>query len=104
QKVSRMIPQKFSTRIRNLADALGGALDIMNGRPNDVALSLAYWRSGRLPPDGTAKDPARDGCGLIWFAPLVPIRGRDARRYVEIVERICPEYGVNPLITLTTLN
>ncbi|QCF26306.1 FAD-binding oxidoreductase [Hydrocarboniclastica marina] len=104
QNVARLVPGKLSTRIRSLADALAGALDIMNGRPNDVALALAYWRSGHKPEPGVAKDPARDGCGLIWFAPLVPIRGKDARRYVEIIERVCPEYGINPLITLTTLN
>ena len=104
RSIARFLPGKPAERIRSMADTLSGALDIMNGRPNDVALSLAYWRSGELPKSGTPKNPARDGCGLIWFAPLVPMRGKDARRYTEMVERICPEYGINPLITLTTIN
>lgn len=102
--IARFLPGKPAERIRSIADTLGGALDIMNGRPNDVALSLAYWRSGQQPETGAPKNPAQDGCGLIWYAPLVPMRGADARRYVEMVERICPEYGINPLITLTTIN
>ena len=102
--IVRMLPGRLATRVQGMADTLSGALEIMHGTPNDVALALAYWRSGTLPETGQPKNPARDGCGLIWFAPLVPIRGKDVRRYVDMIERICPKYGVNPLITLTTVN
>ena len=104
QSVARALPGALGTRIRGMADTLSGALEIMHGAPNEVALPLAYWRSGILPEPGRAKNPARDGCGLIWFAPLVPIRGSDVRRYINMIEKICPQYGVNPLITLTTVN
>ncbi|SFM70391.1 FAD-binding oxidoreductase [Marinobacter pelagius] len=104
RSIARVLPGKLGTRIKGMADTLSGALEIMHGTPNEVALALAYWRSGDLPGPGQPKNPARDGCGLIWFAPLVPMRGKDARRYVDMIERICPQYGVNPLITLTTLN
>lgn len=104
QNIARILPGKLGTRVRGMADTLSGALEIMHGTPNDVALALAYWRSGTLPEPGQPKNPARDGCGLIWFAPLVPIRGKDARRYIDMIERICPQYGINPLITLTTIN
>ncbi|WP_417500526.1 FAD-binding oxidoreductase [Marinobacter sp.] len=104
QKAARLLPGKFATKVRGMADTLSGALQIIHGTPNDVALALAYWRSGDLPPPGQPKNPARDGCGLIWFAPLVPIRGKDVRRYIDMIERVCPQYGINPLITLTTIN
>lgn len=102
--VARVMPGRLATRVKGMADTLSGALEIMHGTPNDVALALAYWRSGTLPAPGQPKNPARDGCGLIWFAPLVPIRGKDVRRYINMIERICPQYGINPLITLTTVN
>ena len=102
--VARVMPGGLATRVKGMADTLAGALEIMHGTPNDVALALAYWRSGALPAPGQPKNPARDGCGLIWFAPLVPIRSNDVRRYIQMVERVCPQYGVNPLITLTTVN
>jgi len=102
--IARVLPGSLATRVKGMADTLSGALEIMHGTPNEVALALAYWRSGTLPKPGQPKNPARDGCGLIWFAPLVPIRGNDVRRYTEMIERICPQYGVNPLITLTTVN
>lgn len=104
RNIARLLPGRLATRVRGMADTLSGALEIMHGTPNDVALALAYWRSGNLPGPGQPKNPARDGCGLIWFAPLVPIRGKDVRRYIDLIERICPQYGINPLITLTTVN
>lgn len=104
QSIARALPGRLGTRVQGMADTLSGALEIMHGTPNDVALALAYWRSGALPAPGQAKNPAQDGCGLIWFAPLVPMRGKDARRYINMIEEICPQYGVNPLITLTTVN
>ncbi|MEX0606338.1 MAG: FAD-binding oxidoreductase [Marinobacter sp.] len=104
RSIARLMPGRLAMRVKGMADTLSGALEIMHGTPNDVALALAYWRSGDLPGPGQAKNPARDGCGLIWFAPLVPIRGADVRRYIDMIERICPQYGVNPLITLTTVN
>lgn len=104
RNVARVLPKNIATRVDTMANTLSGGLEIMHGIPNDVALSLAYWRSGTLPEQGKPKNPAQDGCGLIWFAPLVPIRGRDARRYVDMIERICPQYGINPLITMTTIN
>ncbi|PSF04876.1 FAD-linked oxidase [Marinobacter fuscus] len=104
QTIAQYLPGSLSTRLKGMADTLSGALEIMHGTPNEVALSLAYWRSGISPQPGVPKNPARDGCGLIWFAPLVPIRGKDARRYVQMIEEICPQYGINPLITLTTVN
>ena len=104
RNVARLLPGRLATRVKGMADTLSGALEIMHGTPNDVALALAYWRSGELPAPGEPKNPARDGCGLIWFAPLVPIRGKDVRRYIDMIERVCPQYGINPLITLTTVN
>lgn len=104
RSIARVLPGGLAARVKGMTDTLSGALEIMHGTPNDVALPLAYWRSGVLPGPGQAKNPARDGCGLIWFAPLVPIRGKDVRRYIDMIERICPQFGVNPLITLTTVN
>lgn len=104
RRVARWLPRGPATRIHSMSDALQSSLDIMNGRPSEVALPLAYWRSGVRPAPGEPMNPARDGCGLIWYAPLVPMRGEAVRRHMRNVERICPEYGINPLVTLTTAN
>ena len=104
RRIARVLPARAARRVRVLADTLQSTLDIMQGRPSEVALPLAYWRSGNRPEADRYMNPARDGCGLIWYAPLVPIRAEAVRRHMRNIERICPEYGINPLVTLTTVN
>lgn len=87
--------------------ALNNITDIMMGKPNRVALTLAYWRNPAY-PELKAKgnhpwNPARDGCGLLWYAPLVPLRGQDLSEFVAFVRRVCPQFNIEPLITLTLL-
>jgi len=79
-------------------------LDILSGRPLETALRLAYWKSGVLPAPNVPLDPARDGCGIIWFSPLVPMKAESVRDYVTLVNDICPQYGIDPLVTLTTVS
>jgi len=79
------------------------SLRLLAGTPSDVALPLAYWRSAAPPPAGPL-NPARDGCGLIWYPPLVPMKVDAVRRYVNLVSEICVAHGIEPLVTLTTLS
>jgi 4-cresol dehydrogenase (hydroxylating) len=86
------------------AKTLDLAMQVLSGRPSEVALHLAYWTSGGAVRHGQALDPARDGCGLIWYPPLIPMRPDRVRVYVDMVERICTAHRIEPLITLTSLS
>jgi 4-cresol dehydrogenase (hydroxylating) len=48
-------------------------------------------------------NPDRDGCGLIWFAPIVPTRGKDVQALTEVVIKTMLEDGFEPMISLTLL-
>jgi hypothetical protein len=105
--LSRMIPGMG--RIARTATTLAQSLELVAGQPNETALPLAYWRlpPGRQPAtlqQGADRDPARDGCGLIWYPPLVPQRPATVRAYVDMVKTTTPRFGIEPLITLTSLN
>ncbi len=91
------------TRMASRIQTLEKALRVMAGEPSDVALRVAYWRGGRR-PGNSRPDPARDGCGLIWYSPLVPMKSDAARLYVDLVNETCLGHGIEPLITLTTLS
>lgn len=104
ETLTRFAPKRMTRRVGKLAQTLRSTLDILRGRPNEVALELAYWRSGTRPPPGQPLNPARDGCGLIWYAPLVPMQAEAVAQYLRMVEDTCPRYGLNPLVTLTSLN
>jgi len=102
--VTQWLPGQLGRRLRLRADKLSELLQVLAGRPLETALQLAYWRHGVPSAPGAALDPSRDGCGLIWYAPLVPMRGDAVRDFVALVEDTCPRFGIEPLITLTTVS
>lgn len=98
-----MLPGASGRRLASTAETLASSLELVAGRPNETALPLCYWRN----PDGArgnGLDPARDGCGLIWYAPLVPMRPSGVRAYVEMVLRVTRRHGLEPLITFTSIS
>jgi hypothetical protein len=102
-RLTRLIPGSFGQGLQGMTATLAKSLELVAGRPNETAMPLAYWRKP-LPKQGEFWDPAADGCGLMWYAPLVPMRTADVRAYVNMVKDIAPRHGLEPLITFTTLN
>lgn len=98
----RRVPGRLAGRLAATLQTLAGGLELAAGIPNETALPLAYWRQQGAPAPAGARDPARDGCGLIWYAPLVPMRSGDVTGFVEFVRRVTAAHGVEPLITLTS--
>jgi len=98
------LPFGFARRLVPQLDRLAEGFKAAEGAPSDLALNLCYWKCGERPGDGRPLDPARDGCGLIWYSPLVPMKPDIVRTYVEMVTRTCPRHGIEPLITLTSLS
>jgi FAD/FMN-containing dehydrogenase len=103
RRVVRWIPP-LDKRVGGTLETLRSSLELVAGIPNETALPLAYWKR----PGGRDRDrelnPARDGCGLIWYAPLVEMKGARVRQYVDLVTRLLPQHAVEPLITLTSLS
>ena len=98
------IPFARNGRIASRARAFDAALQLIAGRPSRVALPLAYWKSAGGIPSAGKMNPAADGCGLIWYPPLVPMQPERVRRFIELTEEACGSHGIEPLITLTTLS
>ncbi len=102
-RLTRLIPGHFGKGLQGMTATLAKSLELVAGRPNETAMPLAYWRTS-LPTKGEFLDPTVDGCGLMWYAPLVPMRPADVRAYVNMVKDIAPRHGLEPLITFTTLS
>ncbi|GIU35507.1 FAD-binding oxidoreductase [Shewanella schlegeliana] len=102
-KVFDHLPQQLFSGLRKQLAALQKSTLIMRGVPCDVALPLAYWRNDLAPTSYEALNPARDNCGLLWYAPLIPVSNSKIREFVDMVRSVCPKYGVEPLITMTAL-
>lgn len=95
------LPGRWGHGIARTASTLAQALDLVDGRPNETALPLAYWRGAAA--TSTPRDPARDGCGLLWYSPLVPMKPAEIRGYTALVHEVTQHHGIEPLITLTSI-
>jgi 4-cresol dehydrogenase (hydroxylating) flavoprotein subunit len=100
-KLARQLPGGMGAKLSRTAATLNASLQLVQGRPNETALPLTYWRSRRQQP-AEGRNPARDDCGLLWYAPLIPMRPIDVRRFVDFARRELPALGLEPLITLTS--
>jgi 4-cresol dehydrogenase (hydroxylating) flavoprotein subunit len=103
QRVLQFVPSAVASKLRGTLQRARVHLDILEGRPSEVALPLSYWRSGVSKPASNL-DPARDGCGLLWYAPLVPMKEQMVPDTVEMVRKVCAEHKMEPLMTLTALS
>jgi hypothetical protein len=103
-RASSALPGPLGTNIQNVFLTLDKTLQLLAGAPSEIALPLSYWISGTMPAPGKPMHPARDGCGLLWYSPLVPMQPQRVRVYVRMVEDICRRHRVEPLITLTSLS
>src|SRR4051794_21939609 len=74
---------------------------LMKGMPTDKPLASTYWRKrGTIPAD---MDPDRDGCGLLWCAPVVPMVGSEVRAVTGIATEILLRHGFEPMISITLI-
>ena len=74
---------------------------LMKGMPTDKPLASTYWRKrGTIPAD---MDPDRDGCGLLWCAPVAPMVGIEVRAVTGIATEILLRHGFEPMISITLI-
>ncbi len=76
---------------------------ILQGIPTDFFVKHAYYRSRRRRPDD-AIDPARDGCGLIWFAPILPFTSSDVLPYLAKARQRFEEAGLDFWVAMLLMN
>lgn len=105
KSIADLLPGQLRQKLMTRVEKMHLLFDVVEGRPTAATLPLCY----RKLPEGvdyssSDLNPARDGCGLIWYAPLVPMKPTIVRTYVNFVEKICNKYRMEPLITLTSLS
>lgn len=101
-KVLNVVGKKdLSTAIEKLFEAY----NVLTGTPNNIALKLAYWKNpNRSLVTQENLNPARDKCGLIWYAPLVEMKGETVLQYANFIRESSEKFKMNALITLTTVD
>lgn len=88
--------------ISELLKVLKPSYGLLKGKPCEVSLPSPYWRMKKNPPVQDI-NPARDNCGLFWFAPVVPMKKENAEEFIGIVRPIFKKHGFEACITFTTV-
>ncbi|MBI4963509.1 MAG: FAD-binding oxidoreductase [Desulfomonile tiedjei] len=100
KSLTQLIFGKVSTE---MIESLLSLYPILKGEPNENILAAAYFKNKDRQP-AKDLDPARDGCGLIFFAPILPARGNDLQSLIEDIKRICATNGFEAGILLIQPN
>jgi 4-cresol dehydrogenase (hydroxylating) len=104
-RVARLAERFGMTTLSEQLASLRPVYAQMKGAPTDESVHGTQWRL-RQPPDHDSdpRDPLESGCGLMWFSPVVPMTGRDARRVLTLVKPVLAEHDFDLLATFTLLN
>jgi 4-cresol dehydrogenase (hydroxylating) len=76
--------------------------ELIQGIPTDQTMGSVYWRKRCPVPD--RPDPNRDGCGLLWCAPVVPAEGAHVALLTELATSALMRHGFEPMISITMAN
>ena len=71
---------------------------LLKGQPTDATLKSSYWRKSAMPE---SPDPDRDGCGLIWCSPVVPIVGPHLREVTGLAADTLLASGFEPQMSVS---
>lgn len=87
------LPGKVGKRAkiqRAVLEAVEPLFGVSIGKPTDEALRSVYWHAGYFPPQdyGTIEN---DGPGMIYYLPIIPAEGGEARYVVDLMREIAAE-------------
>ncbi len=87
--------------LRRTIELVRPLFGLLQGVPTGHPLKSVYWRKRTPPPQ--EMDPLRDRCGLIWCAPVAPLRGEHAAKLSGIATEVLLRHGFEPMISITLL-
>jgi 4-cresol dehydrogenase (hydroxylating) len=102
-RLAALLPGGLLRGARATVARMSAGLRLLDGYPSTMALPLAYWKRPGAAPSAD-HSPARDGCGLIWYSPLVPMKPARIRAFVTLARALMAEHQFEPLMTLTSLS
>lgn len=75
---------------------------LLKGKPSDYFVRHAYFKSEVPKPE--VAHPDRDGVGLIWFAPIIPMTGKHLEKMFQICKPLYEKHDFDFYCALLILN
>jgi 4-cresol dehydrogenase (hydroxylating) flavoprotein subunit len=102
QKVQDYLPKWGFSALRRHFGALVNTLGTVEGYPIVAFLKIAYALDPTAKKLDLDSHPAKDGAGILWYAPLVPFSGEEVERYRQVMSKCLADYGFDPLLAVTS--
>jgi 4-cresol dehydrogenase (hydroxylating) flavoprotein subunit len=100
-KIAKPYQWLTGTNLSEMLKLIRPVYGLMKGIPTATQLASTYWRKPmEIPQD---PHPDRDGCGLMWCAPVLPLSGEHAVIAHRIIKDTLYGRGFEPLISMTLL-
>lgn len=87
--------------LKHALDLVRPVYGLMKGIPTDHSLTSSYWR--KRTPIPAEMNPDRDGCGLLWCAPVAPATREHALELTNLVNETLLKHGFEPIISLSLI-
>lgn len=102
QTLFSFLPKAVLPSLRRHLGSLANAVGTVSGTPIVAFLRIAYALQRNPLPLGLQSHPAKDGCGILWYAPLVTFDAENVARYEACMSKVLLAHGFDPLLALTT--
>ena len=102
QKFEQYLPRWGFTALRRHFGALVNTLGTVEGFPIVAFLKIAYALDPTAKKLDVASHPAKDGAGILWYAPLIPFNGEEVDRYRQAMSACLLQHRFDPLLAVTS--
>jgi hypothetical protein len=102
QKIQNYLPQWGFSSLRRHFGALVNTLGTVEGYPIVAFLKIAYALDPTAKKLDVHSHPAKDGAGILWYAPLVPFTSDEVERYRTVMSKCLTDNGFDPLLAVTS--
>lgn len=102
QKVERYLPRWGFAALRRHFGALVNTLGTVEGFPIVAFLKIAYALDPTARKLDVQSHPAKDGAGILWYAPLVSFNSEEVERYRDVMSACLIQHGFDPLLAVTS--
>jgi 4-cresol dehydrogenase (hydroxylating) len=86
-----------------ILELLHQSFGIMRGEPSEVSMPTPYWRNRTSRPKQDL-NPSDDGCGLIWFSPVIPYTASDVEITNALAKSVFEAHGFDYCPTMTAVS
>lgn len=102
QKIERFLPSWGFASLRRHFGALVNTLGTVEGFPIVAFLKIAYALDPTAKKLDVSSHPAKDGAGILWYAPLIPFNSEEVERYRQVTSACLLQHGFDPLLAVTS--